>query len=57
MEDERYYIQCPIRKNEAKVPVTVCQKRRCIHLESQDGELRCGYSLENYKSGPRKGHR
>ncbi len=23
-EDERYYIECPLRKNRARIPVTLC---------------------------------
>ena len=42
-DDERYYFPCPLRKNRARVPVTVCHQKKCLFLASEDGKLRCGY--------------
>ncbi len=48
-EDPRFYTRCPLRKDRDSIAITVCGKQRCIHLESQDGSLRCGFNLENYR--------
>ena len=42
-EDERFYLSCPLRKNRAKVPLTVCHRKRCMWLASDKGRLRCDY--------------
>lgn len=47
MDDERYYLLCPLRKNQARVAVTVCHGKKCIFLASEDGKLRCGYGDKN----------
>jgi len=46
MEDERYYLLCPMRKNRARIAVTVCHGRKCIFLTSEGGKLRCGYGRD-----------
>jgi hypothetical protein len=43
MDDERYYFQCPMRKNQSRVAVTVCHGKKCLFLASEGGKLRCGY--------------
>jgi hypothetical protein len=53
MDDERYYIQCPLRKNQARIPVTVCHKQRCIFLASKDEKIQCGYGDPNLIPGRR----
>ena len=42
-EDERYYLPCPQRKDRAKVPLTVCHKKKCMWLASDKGRFRCDY--------------
>jgi hypothetical protein len=49
-EDERYYASCPLRKNRARIPVTVCHKQRCLFLTSENGKQKCGYGDPNKKS-------
>jgi hypothetical protein len=53
-EDERYYLVCPLRKNRARVPVTVCEKNQCIFLASKDGKLVCDYPKGNPRPRKRK---
>jgi hypothetical protein len=43
MDDERYYLLCPLRKNQARIAVTVCHQKKCLFLASEGGRLRCGY--------------
>jgi hypothetical protein len=43
MDDERYYFQCYMRKDRARIAVTVCHQKRCMFLTSEGGRLRCGY--------------
>jgi hypothetical protein len=52
MDDERYYFSCPMRKNRARIPVTVCHQKKCLFLASEDGKLRCGYGDQRFKIGP-----
>jgi hypothetical protein len=40
-EDIRYYFSCPLRKNRARIPVTVCRKQKCMFLGSKDGKPGC----------------
>ena len=47
-EDEIYFPKCPLKRNE-QIPITRCEKQRCIHLESEDGQLRCGFDLAKYR--------
>jgi hypothetical protein len=53
MDDERFYFLCPLRKNRARIAVTVCHGRKCIFLASEDGKLRCGYGDKNLPARPR----
>ena len=51
-EDERYYFQCPLRKNHARIPVTVCHKQKCLWLTNETGPsigsgFQCGYGDPN----------
>jgi hypothetical protein len=48
-EDERYYLPCPLRKNQARIPVTVCIKERCIYIESVSGKTICGFNTGTVK--------
>jgi len=52
-EDLRYYLSCPLRKNHARIPVTVCHKQKCIWLTSDDGKVKCGYGDPNLTPGKR----
>jgi len=53
MGDQQYYFQCPLRKNHARVAVTVCHQQRCIWLATDGGKLRCGYGNTNLTPGKR----
>jgi len=46
-EDFRYYFQCPLRKNHARIPVTVCHKQKCLWLATDGGKTKCGYGDPN----------
>jgi len=52
-EDLRYYLSCPLRKNHARVAVTVCHQKRCLWLTYDGGKLRCGYGDPNLTPGKR----
>jgi phage-related protein len=52
-EDLRYYLSCPLRKNHARIPVTVCHKQKCLWLTSDGGKVKCGYGDPNLKPGKR----
>jgi hypothetical protein len=49
------YCDCPLRKNRARISIGVCEKEKCLYLESNFGKLGCGYSMENYRPASRKG--
>ncbi len=51
--DERYYTPCPLRKNRAQIAITVCQKKQCIWLTTEDGKMKCGYGDPNASLGKR----
>ena len=46
-EDLRYYLPCPLRKNRARIPVTVCHKQKCLFLGSENGKPKCKYGDQN----------
>jgi len=52
-EDLRYYLPCPLRKNRARIPVTVCHKQKCLFLGSKDGKPSCTYGEQNLVSRPK----
>jgi len=53
MGDQQYYFQCPLRKNHARIAVTVCHQKRCLWLTYDGGKLRCGYGDPNLRPGKR----
>lgn len=58
-EDLRYYLSCPLRKNHARVSVTVCHQKRCLWLATGIGAhggapLHCGYGDPNLIPGKRR---
>jgi hypothetical protein len=42
-ENETRYLTCLARKNQGKIPIGVCHKRKCVCLVSKDGRLFCDY--------------
>lgn len=48
-DDFRYYFPCPLRKNHARIPVTVCHKQKCLWLTTDGEKLHCGYGDPNAK--------
>jgi hypothetical protein len=47
------YLICKARKDQGKIPIAVCHKRKCVCLVSKDGKLICDYEA----TVKRKGHR
>jgi len=52
-DDERYYLLCPMRKNQSRIAVTVCHQKKCLFLASEGGKLRCAYGDSRFKIGKR----
>jgi len=50
---ETQYFQCPLRKNHARIPVTICHKQKCIWLATDGGKLRCGYGDQALPGKPK----
>lgn len=46
-EDERYYIQCPKRKNQARIALTLCFKCEFVTGEADDQHIGigCGFPV------------
>ncbi len=42
-ETETHYLICRARKNQGKIPIGVCHKRKCVCLVSKGGKLVCDY--------------
>jgi hypothetical protein len=50
-EELAEHFHCGLRKNQARIPVKVCHRKRCLFLESHEGKLGCSY--RNY-ANPKK---
>ena len=58
MEDERYYLVCPLRKNVGtRIPVTLCHRDKCMFLISRDGKTACDYEEFRKKKKVKHGNK
>jgi hypothetical protein len=42
-EDERYYLPCPLRKNQARIAVTICDQNKCEFMIKEEKKIRCNF--------------